>query len=156
MQSMTVHIEQDDLTRPEVQALLLEHLRDMRATSPKESVHALDIDGLREDHSTFWTAWSNGTLLGCGALLHLEVSHGEMKSMRTTPSARGLGVATRMLRHIIAEARRRGYVRLSLETGAQDFFAPARKLYRKHGFTECAPFADYQPDPNSVFLSATI
>jgi putative acetyltransferase len=156
MTAPTVRVELDDLTRAEVHALLTEHLTDMHATSPPESVHALDLSALRAGGVTFWTAWQDAELLGCGALKHLDDTHGEIKSMRTTPAARGRGVATMLLGHIVDEARRRGYRRLSLETGTQPFFAPARQLYLRNGFTECAPFADYTPDPNSVFLTRTL
>ncbi|HKU35514.1 MAG TPA: GNAT family N-acetyltransferase, partial [Paenarthrobacter sp.] len=102
---------------------------------------------------TFWTAREDGVLLGCGALKVLGVpGQAELKSMRTTAGARGRGVATMLLKHIVAEARNRGYSRLALETGTEDYFAPARSLYAKHGFTECPPFADYTLDPNSVFM----
>jgi putative acetyltransferase len=143
----------DDPARSDVALLLAEHLADMYATSPAESVHALDVGGLVAPGMTFWSARRDGVVLGCGALKELAADHGELKSMRTAPASRGSGVGTAILRHLIDEARARGYVRLSLETGPQDFFAPARRLYARHGFTECGPFADYAPDPNSVFLT---
>ncbi|GAA4215605.1 GNAT family N-acetyltransferase [Actinocatenispora rupis] len=146
-------IEPGDLTSPDVRALLAEHLTDMYATSPPESVHALDTEALQVPEVTFWTVRKAGVLLGCGALRRLTAEHGEIKSMRTARHARGTGVASRLLDHITAEARRRGYARLSLETGAQPYFAPARRLYRGRGFVDCAPFGDYAPDPNSVFLT---
>ncbi|MEV7663501.1 GNAT family N-acetyltransferase [Paenarthrobacter sp. NPDC089316] len=151
-----IRIETDDPARPDVHALLSEHLADMFATSPAESVHALDHSALSHESITFWTAREDGVLLGCGALKMLSSGHAEIKSMRTTASARGRGVATRMLEHIVAEAGRRGYERLSLETGTEDYFAPARRLYARHGFTECPPFADYALDPNSVFMELTL
>lgn len=146
----------DDPARADVLALLAEHLADMHATSPPESVHALDVDALRVPAVTFWTARRDGVLLGCAALKELEPDHGEVKSMRTATAARGAGVATALLRHVVAEAEDRGYARLSLETGSQDFFAPARRLYARHGFTECGPFADYVLDPHSVFFSRAL
>jgi putative acetyltransferase len=149
----TIRIEPDDLSRPAVHRLLGEHLADMTATSPAESVHALDLDGLREPGVTFWTAWSGDDLLGCAALKELDPAHGEIKSMRTAAFARGRGLASGLLRHLIDESVRRGYARLSLETGSQEFFAPARRLYARHGFAECPPFADYRLDPNSVFMT---
>lgn len=146
----------DDPARADVLALLAEHLADMHATSPPESVHALDVDALPVPAVTFWTARRDGVLLGCAALKELEPDHGEVKSMRTATAARGGGVATALLRHVVVEAEGRGYARLSLETGSQDFFAPARRLYARHGFTECGPFADYVLDPHSVFFSRAL
>jgi putative acetyltransferase len=143
----------DDLARPAVRALIDEHLGDMRATSPPESIHALDHDQLRAEHVTFWTAWDEDGLLGCGALKQLDAEHGEIKTMRTAPAARRRGVGAAVLGFLLAEARRRGYRRVSLETGSQDFFAPARRLYARHGFVVCEPFADYVADPNSVFMT---
>lgn len=151
---MTVkRIEVDDLTRPDVQRLLAEHLAEMRATSPAESVHALDLDALRDPAVTVWTLWDGGGLLGCAALKHLDAEHGEVKSMRTTAAARGRGIAAGLLLHVIDRARERGYTRLSLETGTEDFFAPARRLYARYRFLECPPFGEYQLDPNSVFMT---
>ena len=149
-------IRVDDLAGAEIRGLLAEHLRSMHEFSPPESVHALDIDGLRRPEITFWTAWSEAELLGCGALKELDPAHGEIKSMRTAAAHRRKGVGRAMLQHIVAEARRRSYSRLSLETGSMRAFEPARKLYESFGFTYCAPFADYSDDPNSVFLTRTL
>ncbi len=146
-------IEPDDLTRQQVQHLIAEHIADMYATSPAESVHALDQVGLCDADVSFWTVWDGENLLGCGALKQLCPSEGEIKAMRTRQQARGRGVATHMLAFLIDESRRRGYHSVSLETGTQDFFAPARRLYARHGFVTCPPFADYVPDPNSVFMT---
>ncbi|MGJ3192192.1 GNAT family N-acetyltransferase [Paenarthrobacter sp. FR1] len=151
-----IRIEPDDPARPDVHQLLSEHLADMFATSPAESVHALDHSALSHESITFWTAREDGVLLGCGALKKLSGGHAEIKSMRTTASARGRGVATLMLEHIVAQAGRLGYERVSLETGTEEYFAPARRLYSRHGFTECPPFADYTLDPNSVFMELTV
>lgn len=148
-----MHIMIDDLTRPEVLALLDEHLRDMRAATPPESVHALDHDELRAPEVTFWTAWDGDDLLGCGALKQLDARHGEIKSMRTSGNHRRKGVAAAMLRHIVAVARERGYTRLSLETGSGGPFDPALRFYEDHGFGYCEPFADYAPDPFSRFMT---
>lgn len=146
-------IEVDDLARPEVHALLTDHLADMHATSPIESVHALDLDALRAPGVTFWTAWDGATLVGCAALKELAPDRGEIKSMRTADVARGRGIGARLLTFVLDEARLRGYRRLSLETGSQAFFAPARRLYARHGFLDCPPFGDYSLDPNSVFMT---
>jgi putative acetyltransferase len=125
----------------------------MNLHSPPESVHALDLDGLRKPEITFWAIWAAGKPVGCGALKELARDHGEVKSMRTAPEFRGKGAAKLMLRHILNEARMRGYRRLSLETGSMAAFEPARRLYLNHGFSYCGPFADYSLDPNSVFMT---
>lgn len=146
----------DGPSRPEVGKLLLEHLDGMALHSPPESVHALDLDAFRSPGITLWSAWENGELLGCGALKELDEVHGEIKSMRTAEKHLRRGVAARLLEHIIAEARRRGYRRLSLETGSMAAFAPARALYQRFGFEFCGPFADYIEDPYSVFMTKTL
>jgi putative acetyltransferase len=146
----------DDLSGPEVRELLEEHVRNMLELSPRESMHALDVDGLRKPDVTFWTVWSGGSLLGCGALRELSPVHGEIKSMRTSSAHRRKGVARAMLTHIIAEATRRRYHRLSLETGSMQAFEPAQKLYESFGFTYCSPFGDYVEDPNSVFMTRVL
>ena len=149
-----MRIERDDPFRDDVLALLDEHLADMYATSPPESVHALDLDKLRRPDITFWTAWSDeGALVGCGALRELTPRHGEIKSMRTPQALRRRGAGRAMLEHIIAEARSRNYERLSLETGSMAAFAPAQKLYESAGFRACPPFGDYAEDPNSLFMT---
>jgi putative acetyltransferase len=153
---MIVDIQLDDLAGVEVRALLAEHLHHMHQISPPESVHALDLAGLQQPDITFWTVWSNGELLGCGALKELSRDHGEVKSMRTATAHLRKGVARAMLEHIIGEARRRSYSRLSLETGSLPAFDPARRLYESFGFVCCSPFADYREDPNSVFLTRTL
>jgi putative acetyltransferase len=149
-------IERDRPTRPDVARLLLEHLADMHATSPPESVHALDHGGLADPALTLWAARDGSTLLGIAALKQLSATEGEVKSMRTARLARNRGVANELLGHVLGEARRRGYRQVYLETGTQDFFAPARRLYRRHGFTECPPFAGYRLDPNSVFMTRAV
>ncbi len=146
----------DDLTAPDIIALLQEHLDDMHRISPPESVHALDLNGLRRPEITFWCARLDGQLLGCGALKTLDTTHGEVKSMRTARAHLRRGVAATLLRHIIGTARDRGLRRLSLETGSQPEFAPAHRLYERHGFIRCGPFADYTEDPNSVFMTLTL
>lgn len=143
----------DDLTGSEIAEFLAEHIEEMRSITPPESKHALDLEGLRAPDITFWTVVEDGRVLACGALKLLGDGHGEIKSMRVAPDCRQRGVASTMLLHIIAEARRMGLSRLSLETGSFEFFEPARRLYRKHGFEICGPFAGYKPDPNSVFMT---
>jgi putative acetyltransferase len=146
-------IRRDDLTGPEIRELLEEHLQNMRSISPPESVHALDLEGLRRPEVTFWTVWSGEELLGCGALKELDARHGEIKSMRTALGVRRTGVAKAVLEHIIGVARSRRYARLSLETGSQDAFEPARRLYEGSGFDYCPPFEGYVEDPHSVFMT---
>lgn len=151
-----MQIQLDDLTGPQIRALLEEHLRSMFEVSPPESVHALDIDALRKPEITFWTAWSGADLLGCGALKELDARHGEIKSMRTATAHRRQGAARAILEHIVAEARKRSYTRLSLETGSMKAFEPAQRLYASLGFEFCAPFGDYIEDPNSVFMTRSL
>jgi len=151
-----MQIRVDDLAGPEIRALLTEHLHNMHQLSPPESVHALDLAGLQKPEITFWTVWSQGELLGCGALKELSSTHGEIKSMRTVSVHRRKGVARAMLEHIILEARKRSYDRLSLETGSTPPFEPARRLYESFGFTYCGPFGEYTNDPNSAFLTRTL
>ena len=151
-----MQIRVDDLAGAEIRALLAEHLHQMHQISPPESVHALDLDALLRPEITFWTAWSGGELLGCGALKELSRVHGEIKSMRTVSAHRREGVARAMLQYIVAEARSRSYARLSLETGSMQAFEPARRLYESFGFAYCSPFADYAEDPNSVFLTRSL
>jgi putative acetyltransferase len=150
---MQTEIRLDDLRDARIAAFLQEHIQDMRAVSPPESKHALDLDGLRRPEIRFWSAWQGAVLVGCAALQQLDAGHGELKSMRIAPQVRGQGLAHMMLRHVLAQARRAGMVRVSLETGAMDFFAPARALYAAHGFSCCAPFGSYRSDPNSVFMT---
>jgi putative acetyltransferase len=151
---MRIHL--DDLRGPEIAALLQEHLDCMAAVSPPESRHALDLDGLRQPEITFWTIWDGPQLAGCGALKELTPRHGEIKSMRTAKTHLRRGIAACVLQHLIAEAARRGYDRLSLETGSMSYFAPAHALYEKHGFRRCGPFGAYREDPNSVFMTREI
>lgn len=153
---MTMEIKTGLLDHPDVLLLLEQHLADMNATSPAESVHALDVTALKDPQVTFWTGWSNGKLLGCAALKHIDDTHGEIKSMRTAETSRGQGVAASLLNHVLEYAHHSGLNRVSLETGSMAFFAPARSLYKKFGFEYCEPFADYELDPNSQFMTRNI
>ena len=146
-------IRVDDLSGPEIAQLLQEHLRSAALHSPPESVHALDLEALRKPEITVWSAWQDSELLGCGALKELDPHHGEIKSMRTASAHLRKGVAAGLMRHILEEARRRRYRRLSLETGSMAAFAPAHRLYARFGFEPCGPFADYVEDPYSVFMT---
>lgn len=149
-------IEEDAVRSPAILALLQRHLDTMHALTPAGSVHALDLDGLRAPELTMWTAWENGTLLGCGALKDLGAGHGELKSFHTASEARGRGVAASLLTHIMGEAHRRGLTRLSLETGRPESFVAAQRLYARHGFAKCGPFGDYTDDPHSLFMTRAL
>ena len=151
-----MRIVADDLTGPQIARFLEEHVQEMLSITPPESKHALDLEALRGPDITFWSVMDGDTVVGCGALKRLDASHGEVKSMRTLAARKRGGIASMVLEHIITEARRMGFARLSLETGAAEFFAPARRLYEKFGFTYCEPFADYRPDPHSVFLTRAL
>jgi putative acetyltransferase len=143
----------DDLRGAAVVELLRAHLRSLAAISPPESMHALDIDELRQPEITFWSVWEEEQLVGCGALKELDGGHAEIKSMRTAAAHLRKGVASRLLEHMVDEAKNRGYRRLSLETGSMKAFEPAQRLYAKFGFEYCEPFANYVEDPNSVFMT---
>ncbi|MBN8814494.1 MAG: GNAT family N-acetyltransferase [Sphingomonas sp.] len=138
-----MRIERDNLSRPQVAALVEYHLREMHAHSPACQVFALDSSGLSRPDVTVWTVWDDADLLGMGAMKRLDDEHGELKSMRTAPGALRRGVARAVLEHMIGEGRARGYRRLSLETGRTEPFEAAHALYRSFGFTETGPFADY-------------
>ncbi|MGY4431135.1 putative acetyltransferase [Bradyrhizobium sp. F1.13.1] len=147
-----VEIRQDDPTAPYVADLLAYHLRELRSVMG-EHARALDATGLSGAAVTFWTAWQAHVLVGFGALKQLDRTHGEVKSMRASPAGRRTGVGRAILHHIIAEARNRGYTRLSLETGTAALHAPAVALYRNAGFLSCERFADYQESPHNQFMS---
>ncbi|MFC7503800.1 GNAT family N-acetyltransferase [Nocardioides sp. CPCC 206347] len=151
-----MQIQIDDPRRGDVLALLEEHLADMYATSPPESVHALDPDTLAAPDITFWSVRERDELLGCAALKQHTSTHVELKSMRTATAARRRGVAAALLDHVLTHARSCGHQRISLETGAEDYFAPARALYATRGFQVCDPFEDYVLDPHSVFMTLAL
>ncbi|MCP1727422.1 putative acetyltransferase [Natronospira proteinivora] len=151
-----MEIRLDNLDSPQVVALIREHLESMAPTAPPESRHALDLDGLRGRDIMFWSMWDGKELVGVGALKHLSEEHAEIKSMKTARPYLRKGMASKMLSHIILEAKRRGYSQLSLETGSMGFFEPARKLYSAFGFKPCGPFGSYAKDPNSVFMTRYI
>jgi putative acetyltransferase len=150
---MQIVIRIDDLSGDASQSIVREHMAGMLHNTPLESVHAFSLDKLKQDHVTFWTAWFEAELCGCGALQTLNLQHGEVKSMRTREKFLRQGVGQAVLSHIITEARARGLKRLSLETGSAESFAAARTLYLQNGFEICGPFADYTLDPHSVFMT---
>lgn len=151
-----MRIETDDVTRPQVLALLEEHLRNMHEITPPEFVFAFDAGKLREPGLVVWTAWRDDVLLGVAALKELSPTQGEVKSMRTPAHLRRQGAGRALLDHILDVSRRRGYRELFLETGRQQDFTPALSLYRSVGFRECGPFGDYVDNGNSVFMSLAL
>ena len=148
-----MEITPGDLTDPRVLDLLRVHLTAARAQTAPGSAHALDVAGLQAPDIRFWTLWDGSRLLGTGAVKRLAPDHGEVKSMHVAEAARRTGAGSLILRHLVAQARADRMVRLSLETGSWDYFAPARAFYRRHGFVDCPPFAPYRPDPHSAFLT---
>ena len=153
---MSMRIVRDDLTGPEIRALLETHFAGMLASSPPGSCHFLDFDGLNAPDVTFWSIWDGDSLAGCGALKELAAEHGEIKSMRTHADHLRKGVAARMLEHIIATAKQRGYRRLSLETGSTPDFDAAHALYLRYGFEYCPPFGGYVEDPFSRYMTLAL
>ena len=151
-----MRIIEDDLTGPEIRALLETHFAGMLASSPPGSCHFLDFDGLNAPDVTFWSIWDGGQLAGCGAVKELSATHGEIKSMRTHSDHLRKGVGARMLEHILATARARGYERVSLETGSTPEFDAARSLYLRYGFEYCPPFGDYVEDPFSRYMTCVL
>mgnify|MGYP002780305610 CR=1 FL=1 len=151
-----MHIIEDDLTGPEIRALLETHFAGMLANSPKDSCHFLDFEGLKGPGVTFWSVWDDAALMGCGALKQHDDVLGEIKSMRTHEDHLRKGAGAAMLEHIIATARARGLRRLSLETGSGPAFDPAHALYLRYGFMYCGPFADYREDPFSRFMTLAL
>ncbi|MGR8012842.1 MULTISPECIES: GNAT family N-acetyltransferase [Bacillus] len=148
-----MYIQQDELKDGQIEQLIKSHLEEMKKHSPPESIHALSLDDLKKQDVTVWSARDGEALLGCGAIKELSSEHGELKSMRTAAAHMRKGVAKYLLTHLLQEAKRRGYKRVSLETGAFVFFEPARKLYESFGFQYCPPFGSYQEDPNSLFMT---
>lgn len=146
-------IKIDDLSSGEVISLLEEHLSDMYATSPPECVHALDVQALKSPEITFFSTWIDSALAACVGIKRLSSLEVELKSMRTSHAFRGKGVASKQLEHVLNFAREQGYKRINLETGTQDYFKPARNLYKKFGFTDCGPFSSYKLNPNSHFMT---
>lgn len=149
-------IGRDDLSSSAIANFLQQHIDDMRATSPPESKHALDLENLRDPNIDFFSATCRGQIVGCVALKRLNAEESELKSMRTGGEVRGLGIGKLLLDFILTHAQSKGCQRVYLETGSMAFFAPARQLYQRRGFSFCGPFADYSADPNSVFMTLTL
>ena len=136
-----------------VNDLLKKHFIELRSVSPEGSTHVLDIDGLKDPSIKFWSLWENNKLIGCGALKFLEKNHGEFKSIRVADEFKKKGVGERIINHLIEEAKKLKISKLSIETGAGEFFLPARNLFSKFGFKKCPPFAHYKDDPNSCYYT---
>ena len=147
---------ENNFDHPEVNSLLTKHFIELRSVSPEGSTHVLDIPGLKISSIKFWSLWDNDQLLGCGALKFLSETHGEFKSIRVADKHRKKGMGKKIISHLIAEAKKIGIKKLSIETGAGEFFLPARKLFMKFGFKSCKPFAHYKEDPNSCYFDLEI
>ena len=147
---------ENNFDNPEVNELLTKHFIELRSVSPEGSTHVLDIPGLKEKGIKFWSLWNNNELIGCGALKFLTNEHGEFKSIRVSDKFRGKGYGSKIIEHLIFKAKSLEVKKISVETGAGNFFSPARKLFNKFGFKKCDPFAHYQDDPNSCYFSLDI
>ena len=147
---------QGNFDNPEVHDLLIKHFIELRSVSPEGSTHVLDINGLKVPSIRFWSLWESGELVGSGALKFLDKEHGEFKSIRVNDRFRGRGNGPKVINHLINESKKLNIKRLSLETGAGNFFLPARKLFLKSGFKSCKPFSHYKNDVNSVYMSMLI
>ena len=144
---------EDNFDHPEVNKLLKDHFVELKAASPEGSAHVLDISGLKVPSIKFWSLWENDELMGCGALKFLDKDHGEFKSIRVHDNFRNKGNGIKVIGHLIEEAKKLKIRKLSIETGAGNFFIPARKLFNNCGFKSCPPFAHYKEDPNSLYLT---
>ena len=140
----------------EVNELLNKHFIELKAASPEGSAHVLDIPGLKDSSIKFWSLWENDKLIGCGALKFINNNHGEFKSIRVHDNFRNKGYGAKIIKHLINEAKRLNIKQISVETGAGEFFNPARKLFYQYGFTECEPFSHYKLDENSIYLTKHI
>ena len=147
---------ENNFDHPEVNSLLTKHFIELRSVSPEGSAHVLDIPGLKISSIKFWSLWDNNQLIGCGALKFLSNTHGEFKSIRVADKHRKKGMGEKIISHLITEAKKIGIKKLSIETGAGEFFLPARKLFKKFGFKACKPFAHYKEDPNSCYFDLEI
>ena len=147
---------EDNFNHPEVNQLLKKHFIELRAASPIGSAHVLDIQGLKVPSIKFWSLWEGGQLMGCGALKFLDKDHGEFKSIRVNDNFRAKNNGIKLVNHLIGKAKKLEIKRLSIETGAGKFFAPARKLFDNCGFKSCPPFAHYKEDVNSLYLTKLI
>ena len=147
---------ENNFDHPEVNDLLTKHFIELRSVSPEGSAHVLDIPGLKVPSINFWSLWDENDLVGCGALKFLSETHGEFKSIRVADEFKKKGIGERIINHLIEEAKKLKISKLSIETGAGDFFLPARNLFSKFGFKSCPPFAHYKDDPNSCYYTLNL
>ncbi len=154
--SSNVDIRLDDLSGESIKNLLETHLKNAALHSPAEAIFALDIEALKAPEVSFWSVWQNDEILACGALKLLDKAHGEIKSMHTLEPARGKGVGNQLLSHILKQAKLKKLTRVSLETGTAEAYFPAHRLYKRHGFKECTPFADYQESIHSLYMTRNL
>ena len=147
---------ENNFDNSDVNQLLIKHFNELRSVSPDDSCHVLDIAGLKDASIKFWSFWENKNLIGCGALKFLSNTHGEFKSIRVDDKFRGKQLGEKIISYLINEAKKEGIKKLSIETGAGDFFKPARKLFKKFAFKTCDPFASYKNDPNSCYFDLDI
>ena len=145
-----------NFNNPEVHELLIKHFIELRSVSPEGSTHVLDIAGLKDPSIKFWSLWDENNLMGIGALKFLDKEHGEFKSIRVSDKFKDKRNGSKIINHLIDEAKKLNIKKLSLETGAGIFFNPARKLFDQCGFKECDPFSHYKEDDNSVYMSMFI
>ena len=147
---------ENNFDNPQVNELLKTHFIELKSVSPEGSSHVLDIEGLKVPSIKFWSLWENNDLIGCGALKILSENHGEFKSIRVADRFRQKKYGEKIIDHLIEKSKNQGIKKLSVETGAGEFFAPARKLFKNFGFKECKPFAHYKEDPNSCYYNLNL
>tara|TARA_B100000575_G_scaffold56276_1_gene42315 strand:- start:845 stop:1303 length:459 start_codon:yes stop_codon:yes gene_type:complete len=147
---------ENNFDNPQVNELLKTHFIELKSVSPEGSSHVLDIEGLKVPSIKFWSLWENNDLIGCGALKILSENHGEFKSIRVANRFRQKKYGEKIIDHLIEKSKNQGIKKLSVETGAGEFFAPARKLFKNFGFKECKPFAHYKEDPNSCYYNLNL
>lgn len=150
---MSLVIERVHTVSASLAAFVGAHHAELEGTAPPESRHALSVERLTAPGIRLFAGSDDGRIVASGALAAVADGHEELKSMRTDPAVRGRGIGRRMLSFLIADAAGRGIRWLSLETGSDDFFIPARALYAGAGFVVCGPFGRYRPDPHSTFMT---
>ena len=153
---MIIKTIEGNFDNPKVNELLVNHFKELRSVSPENSCHVLDIKGLKAENIKFWSLWEEDELVGCGALKFLEKKHGELKSIRIADTFRKKNYGKKVIEHLILEAKKLEITKLSLETGAGNFFEPARKLFRNCGFKDCDPFDEYKKNPDSCYMTIDI
>lgn len=149
-------IQKESPTGPDLALLFARHTADMHTDTPPESIHMMDAGELDIPQVHFFVLREGGVPVAMGAFKMLDGTHAEIKSMHVLAEHRGRGLSRQMLAHLMTAAQAVGVTRLSLETGSQDAFVPARVLYEKAGFTQCPPFGDYVLDPMSIFMTRAL